>query len=115
MTKMEKIQNSSSDKDLTFFNISFTFGHISIECELGGSEYRRFKLKSFSGIYDTGTIFMYDLMPRVNTCIVIDSDTLFGVEGTSRQRSGKGAIRKKIPTPKTEVGKNQTNNQVLIQ
>ena len=35
-------------------------------------------------------------------------------KGTSRQRSGKGAIRKKIPTPKTEVGKNQTNNQVLI-
>ena len=26
-------------------------------------------------------------------------------KGTSRQRSGKGAIRKKIPTPKTEVGK----------
>ena len=26
----------------------------------------------------------------------------------------KGAIRKKIPTPKTEVGKNQTNNQLLI-
>ena len=35
-------------------------------------------------------------------------------KGTSRQRSGKGAIRKKIPTPKTEVGKNQTNSQVLI-
>ena len=35
-------------------------------------------------------------------------------KGTSRQRSGKGAIRKKIPTPKTEVEKNQTNNQVLI-
>ena len=27
-------------------------------------------------------------------------------KGTSRQRSGKGAIRKRIPTPKTEVGKN---------
>ena len=27
------------------------------------------------------------------------------LKGTSRQRSGKGAIRKKIPTPKTEVGK----------
>ena len=35
-------------------------------------------------------------------------------KGTSRQRSGKGAIRK-IPTPKTEVGKNQTNNQAPIQ
>ena len=35
-------------------------------------------------------------------------------KGTSRQRSGKSAIRKKIPTPKTEVGKNQTSNQVLI-
>ena len=34
-------------------------------------------------------------------------------EGTSRQRSGKGAIRKKIPTPKTEAGKNQTINQYL--
>ena len=29
-------------------------------------------------------------------------------KGTSRQRSGK-----EIPTPKTEVGKKQTNNQVL--
>ena len=26
-------------------------------------------------------------------------------KGTSRQRSGKSAIRKKIPTPKTEMGK----------
>ena len=31
------------------------------------------------------------------------------LKGTSRQRPGKGAIRKKIPSPKTEVGKNQTN------
>ena len=33
-------------------------------------------------------------------------------EGTSRQRPGKLAQseKKKIPTPKTEVGKNQTNN-----
>ena len=36
---------------------------------------------------------------------------IFEKKGTSRQRSGKGA---KIPTPKTEVGKKQTNNQVLI-
>ena len=35
-------------------------------------------------------------------------------QGTSRQRSGIGAIRKKIPTAKTEMGKKQTNNQVLI-
>ena len=35
-------------------------------------------------------------------------------KGTSRQRSGKGAIRKRFPLQKTEVGKNQTNNQVLI-
>ena len=27
------------------------------------------------------------------------------IKFTSRKRSGKGAIRKKIPTPKTEVGK----------
>ena len=32
-------------------------------------------------------------------------------KGTSRQRSRKGTIRKKIPTPKTRVGK---NNQVLL-
>ena len=35
-------------------------------------------------------------------------------KGTSRQRSGKGAIRERFPLQKTEVGKNQTNNQVLI-
>ena len=35
-------------------------------------------------------------------------------KGTSRQRSGKGAIRKRFLLTKTEVGKNQTNKQVLI-
>ena len=35
-------------------------------------------------------------------------------KGTSRQRSGRGAIRKRFPLQKTEVGKNQTNNQALI-
>ena len=38
---------------------------------------------------------------------------------THQQRNKQAKIRKrrnqkKIPTPKTEVGKNQTNNQVLI-
>ena len=33
---------------------------------------------------------------------------------TSRQRSGKGAIRKRFPLQKPRWGKNQTNNQVLI-
>ena len=35
-------------------------------------------------------------------------------KGTSRQRSGKGAIRKRFPLQKPEVGKNQTNNQVPL-
>ena len=35
-------------------------------------------------------------------------------EGTNRQRSGKGAISKRFPLQKPEVGKNQTNNQVPI-
>ena len=35
-------------------------------------------------------------------------------KSTSRQRSGKGTIRKRIPLQKPEVGKNQANNQVLI-
>ena len=36
-------------------------------------------------------------------------------KGTSRQRSGKGAIRKKIPTPKTEAeNKTIKKNQALI-
>ena len=34
----------------------------------------------WSGIYGTGKIFMYDLLPHVNTCIIIDSDTLFGTD-----------------------------------
>ena len=34
----------------------------------------------WSGIYGTGKIFMYDLMRHVDSCIVIDSDTLFGVD-----------------------------------
>ena len=34
----------------------------------------------WSGVYGTGKIFMYDLMRHVDTCIVIDSDTLFGVD-----------------------------------
>ena len=32
---------------------------------------------------------------------------------TSRQRSGKGAIRKKIPTPKTVVGKTKLTVKYL--
>ena len=35
-------------------------------------------------------------------------------EGTSRQISGKGAISKRFPLQKPEVGKHQTNNQVPI-
>ena len=35
-------------------------------------------------------------------------------KGTSRQRSGKGAISKRFPLQKPEVRKNQTNNQVPI-
>ena len=34
----------------------------------------------WSGIYGTGKIFMYDLLPNVNKCVVIDSDTLFGID-----------------------------------
>ena len=44
----------------------------------------------------------------------VENSTFAEYKGTSRQRSGKGAIRKKIPTPNTEVGRNQTNNHVLI-
>ena len=33
--------------------------------------------------------------------------------GTSRQRSGKGAIRKRFPLQKPRWEKNQTNNQAL--
>ena len=36
------------------------------------------------------------------------------LKGTSRQRSGKGAISKRFPLQKPEVGKNQTNNQLPI-
>ena len=35
-------------------------------------------------------------------------------EGTSRQRSGKGAIRKRFPLQKPRWEKKQTNSQVLI-
>ena len=38
----------------------------------------------------------------------------FPKKGTNRQRSGKGAISKRFPLQKPEVGKNQTNNQVPI-
>ena len=33
--------------------------------------------------------------------------------GTSRQRSGKGAVRKRFPLQKPRWEKNQTNNQAL--
>ena len=36
------------------------------------------------------------------------------LKGTSRQRSGKGAIRKRFPLQKPRWEKNQTNNQALI-
>ena len=34
----------------------------------------------WAGIYSTGKLFMYDLLPHVNTCIIADSDTLFGAD-----------------------------------
>ena len=39
---------------------------------------------------------------------------LFMWKGTSRQRSGKGAIRKRFPLQKPRREKKQTNNQVLL-
>ena len=36
------------------------------------------------------------------------------VKRHKQAKTRKRRNRKKIPTPKTEVGKNQTNNQVLI-
>ena len=37
-----------------------------------------------------------------------------GVERYKQAKIRKRRNQKKIPTPKTEVGKNQTNNQALI-
>ena len=48
-----------------------------------------------------------------NTTTTIKKE-IYSKEGTSRQRSGKGAIRKRFPLQKTEAGKNQTNNQAHI-
>ena len=52
---------------------------------LGGRFKQRFSkptlfLHRWSLIYGTGKIFMYDLLPHVNKCIVIDTDTVFGVD-----------------------------------
>ena len=43
-----------------------------------------------------------------------EADWPLHLKSTSRQRSGKGAIRKRFPLQKPRWGKNQTNNQVLI-
>ena len=54
-------------------------------------------------------------------CLVLDSSRALGTISFALQKlyiqKGNGIRRldqKKIPTPKTEAGKNQTNNQVLI-
>ena len=47
----------------------------------------------------------------VARCVKIGANSR---KGTSRQRSGKGAIRKRFPLQKPRWEKNQTNNQVLI-
>ena len=47
----------------------------------------------------------------------IELDTCTEITYCKKVQVGKDQKRrnqKKIPTPKTEVGKNQTNNQVLI-
>ena len=43
---------------------------------------------------------------------LFQNEYLYLENGTSRQRSGKGANRKRFPLQKPRRGKNQTNNQV---
>ena len=53
---------------------------------------------------------LFCALVQVGLCRTCSKTTLLVFpRGTSRQD------QEKIPTPKTEVGKNQTNNQILIQ
>ena len=76
-----------------FSNITHAFVDVRYEVievkNLTGYLYQKFQNKFYrpvqfshpwSGVYGTGKIFIYELLPHVNKCIVIDSDTLFGVD-----------------------------------
>ena len=56
------------------------------------------------------TLIRIQFLKELHTCMSIP---FFVTEGTSRQRLGKGAIRKRFPLQKTEAGKTQSNNKVL--
>ena len=55
----------------------------------------------------------FDSFNHLEAASINDSFGLYG-KGTSRQRSGKGAIRERFPLQKPRWGKNQSDNQVLI-
>ena len=58
--------------------------------------------------------YQYILWKRLYRIDLSCAVSLTKEKSTSRQGQEKAQSEKKTPTPKTKVGKNQTNNQVLI-
>ena len=66
------------------------------------------------GLYTRIYVYDHNIQTSTSLKLLGQLKPNFMWKGTSRQRSGKGAISKRFPLQKPEVGNNQTNNQVPI-
>ena len=82
------------------------------EASLGKKNFDLFILFSLS-LYSKDFFLFVSLIAKKNANTML-INALQIEKGTSRQRSGKGAIRKRFPLQKPRWEKNQTNNQALI-
>ena len=84
-----------------FEEIDHAFVNVKYELiEVNLTEYLKQKLHNkvrmtheWSGLYGVGKIFMYDLLPHVNRCIIIDTDTLFGIDPAFLWSEGQSRLK----------------------
>lgn len=64
-----------------FVNIRYELIKMNLTAYLNLKLHNKVRIThEWSGLYGVGKIFMYDLLQDVNKCIVIDTDTLFGID-----------------------------------
>ena len=65
----------------TFVNVSHEVINIDLKTYLNEKLHNRVQITHpWSGIYGLGKIFMYDLLPNVERCIIVDTDVLFATD-----------------------------------
>ena len=77
----EHIAKIFEDFDHPFVNISYEIIKTDLKTYLNRQFGNTVKVTSpWSGIYGLGKIFMYDLLPDVDRCIVVDTDVVFAAD-----------------------------------